>query len=56
MQQLRGRGELFLVKKQVIIYVVQFSREKLGMTGKLIYLCIMIEHYTTHVEKIQKPL
>lgn len=56
MQQFRGRVEPFLVKNQVTIYVVQFSRKKLGITGHLRHLWIMIEHYTTDVEKIQKVL
>lgn len=50
MQQVKGRGEPFLVKTQVKIYAV-FSRKKLGITGKLIYLWIMIQHYTTNFQK-----
>lgn len=52
MLQFRGRGESFLVKNQITIYAVQFSRKKLRTTGKLIYLWIMIEHYSTDFEKI----
>lgn len=50
MQQVKGRREPFLVKTQVKIYAV-FSSKKLGITGKLTYLWIMIQHYTTNFEK-----